>query len=59
MCIVEYFSWVETQSEDMCSKGREESELLKLSGRDKDRRLWGQVEKEYESPETFRFLECF
>lgn len=59
MCIVEYFSWVETQSEDMCSKEREESQLLKLSGGDKDRRLWRQIEKEYKSSETFRFLEWF
>ena len=59
MCIVEYFSCVETQSEDMCSKEREESQLLKLSGGDKDRRLWRQIEKEYKSSETFRFLEWF
>lgn len=43
----------------MCSKEREESQLLKLSGGDKDRRLWRQIEKEYKSPEIFRFLEWF
>lgn len=46
MCLVEYFSWVETQSEDMCSK-EEESQLLKLSGGDKDRETLRQIEKEY------------